>query len=152
MLNKILIMAVIALGVYNLNAYEVPKIDVDKKQKPEIVLFVSESILVKEKLSYKITWKTINATNVQITFIGKVDLSGDITVTEDEYNRGAITLTASSKNSTFSDSKTINKHKNSDAPQTIFVEPEKDNRAIYSTPMLYPVGARRPLRRRRNYR
>ena len=145
MLNKILIMAVIALGVYNLNAYEVPKIDVDKKQKPEIVLF-------KEKLSYKITWKTINATNVQITFIGKVDLSGDITVTEDEYNRGAITLTASSKNSTFSDSKTINKHKNSDAPQTIFVEPEKDNRAIYSTPMLYPVGARRPLRRRRNYR
>jgi len=148
LLNKILIVATVILGINNLNAYEVPKINVDKDKKPEIVLFSSQSIIVKDKPSYKIIWKTINATDVQITFLGKVDLSGNITVTEDEYNRGPITLTASSKNSSFSDSKTINKQKNSDAPQTIFVEPKEDDRAIYSTPVLYPVGVRRPLRRR----
>ena len=148
MLKKILIMAIVILGVNSLNAFEVPKINVGKDQKPEIVLFSSQSIIVKDKPSYKVTWKTINATDVQITFIGKVDLSGSVTVTEDEYNRGPITLTASCRDSSFSDSKTINKQKNSDAPQTIFVEPKEDDRAIYSTPMLYPAGVRRPLRRR----
>ncbi|MCD6433880.1 MAG: hypothetical protein J7L21_07545 [Sulfurimonas sp.] len=148
MLNKILIMLLIFINVNFLNAYEVPKIDVDSKQKPKVVLFSSESIMVDKKPSYKVTWKTINATVVQMTFIGKVDLSGSMIVTEDEYNRGPITLTASSGNSSFSDSKTINKHRNSDVPQTVFVEKKEKDRAVYVTPVIYPMGTRRPLRRR----
>jgi len=132
----------------SLNAYEPPKITIEKNNKPEIITFSAQSIIVKNKPSYKVSWKTINATDVQITYIGKVDSSGSITVTDDEYNRGPITLTASSRDSSFSDSRTINKNKNSDAPQTKFVEAEED-RSFYSTPALYPRNIRRrPLRRR----
>lgn len=152
MFNKILIIATIVLSISNLSAYELPKVNLDKKQKPEITLFTSESILVKEKPSYKIRWKTINATMVQITYLGKVDVSGSVIVAEDEYNRGPITLTASSEKSSFSDSKTINKRKSSDTSTTPFVQPKKETRALYPTPMLYPAGYRRPLRRRGYYR
>lgn len=148
MINKTLIVIAIFLSINSLNAYETPKINIVKNNKPEITTFLAESIIVENKSSYKISWKTINATDVQITFLGKVDLSGSITVTEDEYNRGPITLTASSRDSDFSDSRTINKNKNSDAPTTVFVAPEEDDRAFYSTPALYPRTIRRPLRRR----
>ncbi len=43
--------------------------------RPEIVVFKSDSVLVGEKLSYTITWKTINATDVNITFFAKVETS-----------------------------------------------------------------------------
>ncbi len=147
MIKKTLIIIGIFLSTYSLNAYETPKINLEKDNKPQITAFFAESVIVKNKPSYKVSWKTINATNVQITYIGKVDLSGSITVTDDEYNRGPITLTASSRESSFSNSRTINKHKNSDAPQTKFVAPEED-RSFYSTPALYPRPIRRPLRRR----
>lgn len=147
MVKNILILIVLSFGVNNLSAYDLPEVNINTKQKPEIILFSAESVLVKEKLSYKITWKTINATDVQITYIGKMDLSGSITVTEDEYNRGPITLTASSRDSSFSDSQTINTNRNSDAPVTVFVKEEED-KAFYATPPLYPRGIRDPYRRR----
>ena len=148
MINKILIVICIFLSINSLNSYETPKITIDKNNKPEITTFSAQSVIVNNKPSYKVSWKTINATDVQITFIGKVDLSGSMTITDDEYNRGPITLTASSRDSSFSDSKTINKHKNSDAPQTVFVEREEKDRAFYATPALYPRTIRQPLRRR----
>jgi hypothetical protein len=93
-----------------LTAYEIPEFTPLVEGKPEIVIFDTQSVVVNKKPSYKIRWKTINATDVNITFIGKVALSGSLTITEDEYNRGAITLTASSKTTTFIDRKTINKN------------------------------------------
>ena len=148
MLNKIIFIAFALFNLNYLNAYEIPKIDVGQKKKPTIALFISQSILVKEKLSYKIKWKTINATDVRITYFGKVDLSGSITVTEDEYNRGPITLSASSRNSSFSDSKTINKHKKLDSPPVVFIKQKDEYEDTFSTPMFYPRRVRQPLRRR----
>ncbi len=92
-------------------AFELPKVELVDDKRPEIVVFKSDSILVGEKLSYLITWKTINATDVNITFFGKVESSGSVTVTEDEYNQGKITLIASSKKSKHIDKKIINNYK-----------------------------------------
>ena len=149
--NKILLLLLTLLQLNYLSAYELPKIELNKEGKPEIILFSAESVLVKEKLSYKIKWTTVNATDVQITHLGRVDLSGSVTVTEDEYNRGPITLTASSRNSSLSDSKTINKHKNADSPPVVFAKPKSENRSMYATPMLSPRGVRRAPYRRRYY-
>ncbi|MDQ7061454.1 MAG: hypothetical protein Q9M43_10125 [Sulfurimonas sp.] len=111
-----------------LSAYELPTIELSDDKRPEIVLFSAQSVKVKEKLSYVITWKTINATDVQITYIGKVKKSGSFTITEDEYKRGAITLTASSRDNSHSDSKTINKYVEADrvAPILNIQTQEKD--------------------------
>ena len=95
----------------SLNAFELPKVEVVIDDRPEIVVFKSDSVLIGEKLSYTITWKTINATDVNITFFGKVKTSGSVTVTEDEYNHGKITLMASSKKSKYVDKKVINNYK-----------------------------------------
>ena len=92
-------------------AFELPKVELVDDNRPEIVVFKSDSVLVNEKLSYVVTWKTINATDVNITFFGKVETSGSITVTEDEYNHGKITLMASSKKSKYVDKKVINNYK-----------------------------------------
>ncbi len=122
------IRSVILISIYfiSLNAYELPEIKLHKDKRPEIVLFSAKSILVEDKLSYIIEWKTINATDVMITYIGKIDLSGTITITEEEYKRGAITLTASSRTSSFSDSKTINKFVKKDAQAPIIIREERE--------------------------
>lgn len=54
-------------------------------------------------MSYELKWKTINATDVNITFIGRVDLSGTLIITDEEYNYGSITLRASSSKSEYVD-------------------------------------------------
>ncbi len=151
MLNKTLFLFFILFHLNYLSAYELPEVELNKNGKPEIILFSAQSVLVKEKLSYKIKWKTLNATDVQITHLGRVAPSGSVTVTEDEYNRGPITLTASSRNSSLSDSKTINTHKNVDAPPVVFAKPKSQNRSMYATPMLHPRGMRRAPYRRRYY-
>ncbi len=87
----------ILLSIISLNAYELPTLELKPKGKLEIVLFNAKSVLVEEKLSYLVKWKTVNATDVNITYIGKVELAGEIVVTEDEYNRGPITLIASNR-------------------------------------------------------
>ncbi len=101
---------IILLSSLYINAYELPKVNIPTDNKPEIVVFKATSVLVEEKLSYVITWSTINATDVNITFFGKVDSSGSITISEAEYNHGVITLKASSKKSTHVDIKKLNNY------------------------------------------
>lgn len=132
-----------------LNAYELPEVDMPVANNPEIVIFDATSKLVKNKLSYEVRWKTINATDVNITFFGKVDLSGSITVTEDEYNRGPITLTASSKKSSYVDSITINEGVDKSKATPIIHNDTQETQQYYNT---MPVrGIRRPINRRRYY-
>jgi len=144
MLQKIIM---IFISFLCLKAYEVPKIEIAKNDRPEIVLFTAKSVVIDNKKSYEINWKTVNASIVQITYMGKVDLSGSMTVTEDEYNRGAITLTASSSKSSYSDSKTINKQKSSE-PVVIIKNTEKETQQYYHTLPTYNRGLRKPYRRR----
>ena len=136
MFQKIII---ILISFLYLKAYELPKIEIVKSDRPEIVLFNARSVVIDNKKNYEIKWKTINATIVQITYIGKVDLSGSIIITEDEYNRGAITLTASSLKSSYSDSKTINKQKNSE-PVVIFKNTAEETQHYYQTLPSYNRG------------
>ena len=131
-------------------AYELPKVELSKTNKPEIVLFSAESLLVEGKKSYKIKWKTINADSVMITFLGKVDVSGSVIVTENEYNRGAITLTASSNTTSVVDNQTINKQKDVETPVVIFKDSSDEDREYYNT-MPYIRPYRRPINRRRSY-
>ena len=122
MINKFLIILIYTASIF---AYQLPKVEIDTNNRPEVVIFSASSVLVKNKPSYLIRWKTLNATDVQLTFIGRVKPEGELTVTEEEYNRGPITLTASSRGSNFSDSKTINmKKENTDDPIVIFKERE----------------------------
>lgn len=80
-------------------------------------------------------------------FFGKVDLSGSVIVTEDEYNKGPITLNASSKDSSFVDTVIINKDVNS-SKTTPYIRKGEEDESYYTTPMPYRRGIRRPLRRR----
>ena len=112
---------------FYLVAYELPEFTAPTENKPEIVIFEAQSVIVGEKQSYKISWKTINATDVNITFIGKLELSGSITITEGEYNKGPITLTASSKTSSHIDRKIINKNAKSKVITPVFQEKETDS-------------------------
>lgn len=146
----VLKLILLLISSYFLIAYELPKVELSKNNKPEIVLFSAKSVLIEEKKSYTIKWKTINADSVMITFLGKVDVSGSVTVTEDEYNRGPITLTASSNTSSVVDNQTINKQKNVDAPVVIFQDNSDEDRGYYNT-MPYRRPFIRPLDRRRRY-
>ncbi|WP_321778155.1 hypothetical protein [Sulfurimonas sp.] len=131
-------------------AYELPELKLPKNNQPEIVVFDTQSLLVNDKRSYKIRWKTINATDVNITFIGKVELEGSFTITEDEYNRGPITLMASSKTSSYVDEKTINKNSSSKVITPIFQSKEEED-AYYNTTMPYRRRMYNPARRQRRY-
>ena len=129
-------------------AYELPEFTAPTENRPEIVIFEVQSVIVGEKQSYNIRWKTINATDVNITFIGKLELSGSLTVTEDEYNRGPITLMASSKTSSFVDKKTINKDAKSKVITPVFRDKESD---AFDDRTYNPRRIHRPIRRRRVY-
>ena len=95
--------------VLNLMAYELPDINIsDKKGKPEIIFFTAESIVINKKQSYILKWKTLNATKVTMTYLGKMALDGNVTVTSEEFNSGAIVLKATSNKSKYVDSVTIN--------------------------------------------
>ena len=147
MINRILIILIYAAS---LCAYQLPKVEIDANNRPEVVIFSATSVIVKNKPSYLIRWKTLNSTDVQLTFIGKVKPEGELTVTEDEYNRGPITLTASCRGSNFSDSKTINmKNENSDDPIMIFRERESNVQTYQSySPTPYRRRYANPHRRR----
>ena len=130
------------------NAYEIPSIDLSKDTKPKIIIFNATSIVVDDHPFYVIKWETINSNLVQATFVGKIAPSGTITITKDEYNRGPITLTASDTNSSFSDSKTINKSRDKDVEQVVFEKPHERDNNFYNTTPYMRTPARRPLRRR----
>ncbi len=148
MINKILI---ILIYITSLFAYELPKVEIDTRNKPEVVVFNATSVIVGSKPSYIIRWKTINATDIQLTFIGRVKSEGELTITEDEYKRGPITLTASCRGSNFSDSKTINMKKtNSDDPIVIFKKPDEPKMQMQQNYNMMPYRRRynHPYRRR----
>ncbi len=145
MIKKIVIMLFCSLYLV---AYELPEFNSPTGNKPEIVIFEAQSVMVGEKQSYQIIWKTINATDVNITFIGKVELSGSLTVTEGEYNRGPITLIASSKISSHIDKETINKNAKSKVITPVFRDKESD---AFDDRTYNPRRIHRPIRRRRVY-
>ena len=131
------------------NAYELPKIDLEVNDKPQIVFFMATDIAQENKHSYLLKWKTTNATKVTLTFIGKVANSGNITITEDEYNRGPVTLKAFDENGSPADSVTINDAKIDLSPPIKFkekkrpqVQPYYHTPSIYNNPLL-PYGERR---------
>ena len=94
----------------NMYAYDLPTINIDTSNKAEIILFSAQSIVEDKKLSYVLYWKTLNATKVTITYLGEIALSGDMTITADEYKMGPITLKAINTKNNSSDTKTINEH------------------------------------------
>jgi len=145
---KLILFFVFALA---LKAYELPQLELPKKGKPEIIFFTAQNILVGEKLSYILKWQTVNATDVNMTFFGSVALSGSVTVTEDEYNRGEIVLNAWSKRSEFIDSFVINTV-NKDLPPPVVFDKKEETTQQYYNSMPYR-GIRRPYMypRRRLY-
>ncbi|MEA1982652.1 MAG: hypothetical protein U9N39_03815 [Campylobacterota bacterium] len=135
---------------FSLNAYELPKLELPQKGEPEIIFFEAKSVLVGEKLSYLLKWKTMNATDVNITFIGAIELSGEMTITEEEYNHGPITLNASNKTSKYIDTMVINDTNKDLPPPMVFdKDTEQINRGYYNT-MPIRRGVR-PYNRRRMY-
>ena len=150
MLQKIVSLLFISLFYIDSYAYEIPKVDFSKELKPTIVLFTAESIVVDNVKKYKLVWKTDNATHVQMTFLGNVKLSDSVIITAKEYERGPITLTATSIKNSFSDSKTINQFSKAEkeAPVIIRKESKNINQEFY-TPV--PYGRRIDPRRYRRY-
>ena len=133
----------------SLNAYDLPQLELQKTGKPEIIFFNAESILVGEKLSYKLKWQTVNATDVNMTFFGKVALCGSVIITENEYNHGEIVLNAFSKGEDYTDTFVIN-IQNGDLPSPIKFQKPKEKVQHYYNTMPYR-GSRRayPYPRRR---
>ena len=134
--NKIFIFIVVLTCTFSLKAYEPPKINLVADNKPKIILFTAENILVGEELCYKMQWKTINATHVQVTYLGNIALSGTLIITEDEYKKGAITLTATSTKSSYADSKTINKSLEEERNASPIIHPSKENN-MRAAPRIY---------------
>jgi hypothetical protein len=143
MIFKLLLVFITALHV---SAYELPKIQSVKSDNPEIILFDALSTKVNDKLSYTIRWDTINATDVNITYFGKVQKSGEITVTEDEYNRGPITLNALNAKSSKSVTKTINNQRGGNSVSTFIKKESVEDDYYYPSTMPY---RRRPYLRPR---
>lgn len=137
----------------SLNAYELPEVKIESKEKPTIVLFSAKSIVVDNAKKYELTWKTKNTTHVQLTFFGNVKLSDTLIITEKEYQRGPITLTATSTKSKFTDSKTINQFikAEQEAPIIIKHETQEVNQEFYNTPLPYALPYGRRVIPRRHY-
>jgi len=136
-------------------SYELPKVKVSKEQSPIITLFKADSIVIDNVKKYKLTWKTENATHVQITFLGNVKPSDSVIITEQEYQRGPITLTATTTKNSLSDSKTINKFIKADKEAPLIIRKESNDSYNYNTPIParhFPYTPRRiPPRRVRPY-
>ena len=150
MFQKIIYLLLISLFSINIFAYELPEINFLKKLKPTIILFTAESIVVNNIEKYKLIWKTENSTHVQITFLGNVKLSDSIIITKKEYQRGPITLTVTSVENSFSDSKTINKFSKAEKEAPIILK--KESKGIsqeFYRPI--PYGRRVGPRRYRRY-
>ncbi len=152
MFYKIIYVVWMALSIVELNAYELPEVNIESKQKPTIVLFSAKSIIVDNAKKYKLTWKTKNATHVQLTFFGNVKLSDTLIITDKEYQRGPITLTATSTKSKFTDSKTINQFIKAEREAPIIKrETQRVNQEFYNTPLPYASPYRRRVIPRRRY-
>ncbi len=140
MIKKIILLLISSLYLY---AYELPQLKLPTDNKPEIIIFEAQSIIVKDKPSYRIRWETINATDVKVTFFGKVKLSGSVVITADEYNRGPITLVATSTNSSFVDKQILNKGAKQNVSTPMRQRQDDD---YYNNSMPYRGGFTRPRR------
>jgi len=150
MFKKTVFILSVTLFCINIAAYELPKMDVSEELKPKITFFTAESVVVDNVKKYKLIWKTKNATHVQLTFLGNVKLSDNIIITEQEYQRGPITLTATSTKNSFSDSKTINKFSKAQEEAPIIIKQESNSvTQKFYTPL--PYGRRIAPRRLRRY-
>jgi len=130
-----------------LSAFELPAIDLEENDKPYIVKFNVENIIKDNRSYHVISWETENATDVQLSFIGKADLSGSITITDSEYKRGPITLTASSDTSSFSDSASLNENSNAEKRAPVIIKDESKQQHYETTPQMYRPYRRTPYRR-----
>ncbi len=142
---------IIAIFLFNsslLSAYELPKIESLENNQPKITMFEAVSVLIDEKLSYIIKWSSVNATDANITFFDKVPLSGNVTITEDEYNRGTISLHVSNSLSAKSARKTINDQKEGSNISPEMLRDETKNNHYYNTvPRMRAPYRRYPYRR-----
>jgi len=155
-MKKVIYLLVIFILSFNLFGYELPKIEIsDEKSKPEIVFFTAENILVNEKQSYILKWKTLNTTKVTMTYLGDMELSGSTTVTSEEFNHGAITLKAYSNKSKYVDKITLNGNEEVfDETNPVPKNISNKTPAFYdSVPMYYNTPYRRyPRTHPANYR
>ncbi|WP_457745180.1 hypothetical protein [Sulfurimonas sp.] len=135
--------------VSSLYCYELPNVNLNESNKTQIVVFKAVSVIKNNAKFYEISWETLHATDVMITFFGKVDTSGKVVVTKDEYERGPITLTATNKDGSFVVNETINKKNNLDPVVILKNSPEEQQR--YYNPMPYRNYGRRYPRRRMYY-
>ena len=103
---KFLIGCILAINLYS---YDLPSFDLESSDKAQIVFLTAQSVLVDEKLSYLVKWKAINATKLEVTYFGEIALSGEATITQDEYKRGVITFVATNSENNSRDSKRLNK-------------------------------------------
>lgn len=87
------------LFTLSLNAYTIPTFELLKSNEAEILIFKARTVLVKNTFSYIIEWKSVNATDVNLSLVGEVEASGEIVISEEEYYRDNITLTVSNKDS-----------------------------------------------------
>jgi hypothetical protein len=126
-------------------AYELPEVKIDNQSDtPKIILFNATSIVVGEKLSYQLKWKTQNAPKVTLTFFGDVSPSGELKITQEEYNYGPITLTASNPTTGKSESFTLNKI-NKDLPAPVqFDKPKERDLNMGQSYRSQPFRQRRP--------
>ena len=141
----------IIISTLYLHAYELPKVDL-KEDRAEIVLFKAESIMVGDEPSFRVTWKTINATDVNVTFFGKIALEGSITVTEDEFNYGVITMMAWNKKSKYVDVKKLNNYRKGKAMPILQDRTPVDDGYYGDTMMPYRAINPRAVHRRPHYR
>jgi len=147
-MSKVLFLCVFMLSLFS---YELPQVDFSKKGKPEIIFFIAENVLVGEKLSYVLKWQTENATDVNITYFGTVALSGSVTITEDEYNRGEIVLNAWNKTDEYVDSFVINTQNKDLPPPIVFDKKEETQQQYYNTTPYRGMRRPYPYPRRRLY-
>ena len=143
----------LVFSLFTLYAFELPTVEIKPTTKPEIIIFKVESIIVNNHPSYKLLWKTKNATKVQINKTKDLKPSGSVVITQGEYNRGEITLKASNKNSEHIATQTINSNASQNKSTPMIQENEQDNfsqQQFYNR--RYPGGIRNPMNtRRRRY-
>jgi len=128
-------------------SYELPSINIvgENSTKPQIIFFTSQSVLVGEKQSVLLKWETENATKVTINKFYEMDLDGNITVTKEEFDKGSVTLEASSDKSKDTDKITLNgKEEIFDEVNPIPRNGRTESPAMYNTiPRRYGLPYRR---------
>lgn len=124
------------LFTLSLNAYDIPKFELSKSDRAEILIFKARSVLVKNRFSYIIEWKSVNATDVNLSLVGEVEASGEIVISGEEYYSDNITLIASNKDS--KDVRVLHTYKeNYSKPKTLPRKEEMDYSHTFLSQIVY---------------